>query len=89
MYNFRPLDDKLFQTCAENNFCTDCPMRMGCLIRYRFYIEDLSYEITSQLAEISLVERCSVPEDIAYKVANSYRKKRERELRFNPYFSYK
>lgn len=89
MYNFRPLNDELFQACADNKFCTDCPMRIGCVIRYRFYREDLSYEISSQLAEIWLVEKSNVPKDIAYEVANTYRKKRERELKFNPYFSYK
>lgn len=34
---FRPVDHTLLGTCENQADCLDCPMRIGCPIRYSFY----------------------------------------------------
>lgn len=87
-YNFRPLDHELFETCVTIDYCKDCPKRIGCRIRYDFYPDDLSYEITLQLTEFYAVKKAHFPSDIASHAAQHIRKKREREIMMHPRFSY-
>lgn len=88
MYNFRPMDLEFYKTCAKTDFCTDCPQRAGCQIRYEFYIKDLSYETYLQLAEVYIISKLHVPDDATLKASNHMRSKRERELMLKPRFSY-
>ena len=77
-------------TCVKHNFCTDCPLRMGCRIRYGFYSEDdISYETVLQLAEIYAIAKAHIPVEGAAEAVQQIRKKRERELMIYPHFSYK
>lgn len=89
MYNFRPLDEKLFITCVNNTSCTDCPLRVGCKIRYDFYAEDLSYETALQLAEIYVMAKMHIPGKATEEAVCHIRRKRECEIIINPHFSYK
>ncbi len=88
-YNFRPIDHDVLITCVKNDYCSNCPLRVGCKIRHGFYSSnDIEYETYIQLAEIYALAKLHAPKDIAAEAADHLRKKRERELRTNPHFSY-
>ena len=88
MYNFRPIDHELLKICSSTDFCTNCPKRTGCRIRYDFYINDLQCEISLQLAEINVTKEHPSSSELALEAANHFRRKRNHEIKIHPYFSY-
>ena len=86
--NLRPLTMELLDHCVKNDFCTNCTLRAGCPIRYRFYKfkDELEFEIQLQTLELQLAHSCG--ESIAFLGTIQVRNKYTLEKRNNPYFSY-
>lgn len=70
--NFRPEDDNLLKACVENEFCTQCSMRLGCPRRYHFYSPN--FEIILQTA--SYVWSKKIGAEAAYKLESAVRRKK-------------
>ncbi len=82
--NMRPFNPV---TCINNQFCNNCPDRVGCLMRYYFYNgDDFDQEIILQKTEINAQEFMS--EDDAFNNVDIIRKKRNRELSEHHFFSF-
>ena len=87
--NLRPINEELVITCFQNAYCTECELRVGCPVRYYFYDgDDLSHEISLQMAEIKLSEEFPENSTLSFELANNLRKKRNRELSEKPFFSF-
>ena len=87
-YNFKPLNFELVVICINHDYCTNCPVRIGCPIRNSFYISDTAFEIGIQMAEIEVVKFFKTSENSAYEAADLFRKKRNEEILRHPTFSY-
>lgn len=83
----RPFDYSLMRTCAENDICTNCPMRIGCSIRYSFYEPEISFELTLQMSELS-IRNILGNDHLAFVGVQWLRHKRRVELGLNGVFSY-
>lgn len=82
--NMRPFNPIV---CAEQDCCTNCPERIGCQMRNRFYTEnDFKIELYLQIAEIETAR--VFPSEAAFKAATKMRNKRNRELAEHPFFSF-
>lgn len=89
MYNLRPFNYELIKACASNTSCANCPMRTGCIVRYKFYeYSNISFEILMQITEIHVTGTRDIPSNLVYNAANQLRKKRREELGVNSSFSY-
>lgn len=56
-YNFRPDDEEFYDCCAKQDYCTTCPKRMGCRLRYDFYVSDEKFEHNLRYANSLVTSR--------------------------------
>lgn len=96
-YELRPLDENLKKVCAKQFCCTNCSLRVGCLVRFslfyqmdfqefEFFIQTVELGTFKDLKEIGLTEKVAAEE--AFKVTNSFRIKRNIEISNYPKFSF-
>lgn len=86
--NLRPITEELCNECMKHKYCDNCPIRIGCQLRYNFYVGDSIHELALQMAEYISVHKNNVPEQFAFEIANHIRCKREHEVITKPRFSY-
>lgn len=81
--------------CTQQEFCTDCPMRIGCKIRQGFYDEDTYYTSSrdSNIATLRYAVSIGMNFYSAIVTINdgtiAMNKKRKREMELYPTYSEK
>ena len=84
--NLRPANMELAKACTKTDTCHKCEARLGCPIRYTFYVDDVDFEVNLQLTECDLQKL--MDEKTAYTLTHSLRMKRTCELRDYREFSF-
>lgn len=84
--NLRPVNMELARACAKTNTCHKCEARIGCPMRYKFYVNDVEFELNLQITECDLQKLTD--ENTAFELTNSLRIKRICELKDWPKFSF-
>lgn len=82
------------KSCQMHEYCTNCPARVGCIVRFGFYRSNEEYLelvktvniLTLQIALANKMDFCSCAYEIN-NIGNSMDKKRNRELELHPQYS--
>ena len=83
----RPLDDELIFLCTTMRFCTNCPRRLACPIRYTFYyLDGLAFEIFLQTEELKFQKKFGT--EFAFEGTDHIRQKVFLEKKNNPHYSF-
>lgn len=81
--------------CQKNEYCTNCPVRKGCFIREYFYCSTEEYverckQVNIQVMATAISMGYSPERAISEcaEVSNEISKKRDREIKEHPTYSY-
>lgn len=88
-YNFKPFNDEISKCCARQDYCTTCPSRVGCIMRYDFYKSNEKFDQNLRLGNSIYTAKLATIDALEVEKFNDWmREKRKREMIEHPEFSY-